>query len=291
MPLSSVLYAFTGGIISSVSKLLVDYLLATECYLKLIVRHNMDSNFPAITDSHIIPYNKHFFDRIVSKVTGNNFGIFVCTAPKDFGKSTLVKMLIREIYNSTKNVFKFKYIVNGDHVLRDRNLQLRLNIPEDRSLSEFLPKNSIIVVDSIYEDKNISEDFRLYLNELANDSYQSKYFKIIFCVSCASHARKIMAIDSKIRELCSPIELQWSQEQALEFLNQFDKFQTMISAHKDLILDYGRRIKFCPGLLRAAMNSDEIDSDETIHLFDKIIADTQKYWNDYENMDSLEQNI
>jgi len=81
-------------------------------------------------------------------------------------------------------------IKNGRTILLTKGLHSIFHIPSEFSLSDFLPKNSVIIIDQIdFQMDPLPADIRSYLTELATDSSNSGTFKIVLCVSDAKVIR------------------------------------------------------------------------------------------------------
>ena len=278
MPIMSIVAAAIAGGILTQSKSIVDFLCSMDCYIRYVVERDIDSidNLKSV-DTDVISCDDQVLSKIVSKIIGKNLGIFVFAAPVGSGKSTLIKMAMKEIKNSNRR-FKVKLIENGDFVLRMRSLHDSLKIPADRCLSEFLPKDSIIIVDQVSMQTKFNRDLYAYLNGLASDSASSKKYKIIICVSDASLATQILQCDAlKIRKLRLPDEMIWSEKRALQFMNKYDIFRNLTDVDRDLILKAASECNYSPGLLSFMREYKEFDK-ELKGKFKKAAVKIRKCW-------------
>jgi hypothetical protein len=141
--------AFIGGIATNAGKTCLEYVWATDWYIKRTVRQHLEASEPIrLSAEDIIPYDS-LIDGIVSKLTSKEiFGIFVLAAPEGSGKSTFTKMTMEKLKAQHRSIY-IKLISVGSGVLLDKNLHECLKIPPRRSLSDFLPELTLIFIDQI----------------------------------------------------------------------------------------------------------------------------------------------
>jgi hypothetical protein len=186
--LSFIAGVFIGGISTNAGKACLEYVWATDWYIKQTVRQHLKASEPIrLSAGYIIPYES-LIDGIVSKLTSKEiFGIFVLAAPEGSGKSTFTKMTMEKLKAQHRSIY-IKLISVGSDVLLEKNLHECLKIPPRRSLSDFLPELTLIFIDQIdfsmdFESSPLSEQLVLYLTGLAANSVNNLNFKIIICVS------------------------------------------------------------------------------------------------------------
>jgi hypothetical protein len=151
-------------------------------------------------------------DKIVSEIISNTHGVFVFAAPQGIGKSTYLKMAAIKLQLNHPNI-KLKLIKNGGSVLQNQNLNILLKVPSGRALSDYLPNNSVIILDQIDFKSSLSENLRNYLSDLATDSHNSKKFKVVLCVSDPIVTKEILSCNEyeKIYLLCRCRSLSWTK--------------------------------------------------------------------------------
>lgn len=249
--------AFFGSIVSNLGKSLLDYFWASDMCIRETVRQNMIASDPINLDENdLVPYD-NLINRIVSKIQGNTWGIFVFAAPQGTGKSTFVKMAIQNIRMQHPSI-KLKLIKGGSSVLQQKNLHVHLRIPSARSLSDFLPPQSVIFIDQIdfqSTESELSEELRLYLTELATDSSNSKTFKIILCVSNAKVTSGILQCNGfeKIQPICSYEDLAWNDVQLHTFIDK--KLAGLSISDKEKLKELAATCKNSPGLVIKTVDS------------------------------------
>ena len=98
-----------------------------------------------------------------------------------------------------------------------------LGIPTGKRISEHIPKGTIIILDQFdLKHHHIEPEVEQYLIDLATDSRKSRSFHVIICVSNSDvFADIVMKYNNgqKIKQLCLPSVLKWSQEQIKRYIS------------------------------------------------------------------------
>ena len=253
--------AFFGSIFTNLAKSLLDFLWTTDCFIQETVKQNLSASDPINLDQEniirIIP-NDILIDTIISRIKGNSWGIFVFAAPEGTGKSTFIKMVIQRLKLNDPSIY-LKLIKGGSSVLQQKNLCTHLKIPSARSLSDFLPSQTVIFIDQIdfTIESHLNEELRLYLTELATDSSNSRQFKIILCVSNAYVAAEILKCNGfeKIQPLCPFRNLAWNDAQLDAFIEK--KLPNLPTNDKIKLKRLATSCKNSPGLIHKATDSTD----------------------------------
>lgn len=248
--------AFFGSIVSNLIKSLLN---ASDICIRETVRRNMIiSDQIKLNENDLVPYDyDNLINRIVSKIQGNTWGVFVFAAPQGTGKSTIVKIAIQNIRMKHPSI-KLKLIKCGNSVLQQKNLHIHLKIPSTRSLSDFLPPQSVIFIDQIdfqSTESELSKELHLYLTELATDSSNSKIFKIILCVSNAKVTSGILKCNGfeKFQQICSYEDLAWGDVQLHTFIDM--KLAGISNSDKETLKKLAATCKNSPGLVMKTVDS------------------------------------
>ncbi len=156
--LETIFLGFLGGLVANSSKALFDSVWNAEC----VIRRSVEIIMNATDNNTIIIDEKHIVDNstIIDKMHGtikSAYGMFVCAVPPGSGKSTYMKLLMEKLSKSDVGM-PIKLIRNGTTAIQQRKLHSLLHIPESRSLSEFLPSNSLIIIDQF--DVKLTEDLK-----------------------------------------------------------------------------------------------------------------------------------
>jgi len=211
---------FVGAFLTQVAKSFFDRLWESDSCIRYFVEKEMDSmELIELVDGDYVPHDD-LKEGIVDSIIGDRFGVFVFAAPAGSGKSTYIRMAMRDL-KSRCSKFKFKVIQEGNDVFQNKNLHEHLKIPQLKSFSDILPRHSIIIIDQIDLKMRLTDDIQAYLTDFAADSVNSGIYKIIVCVSDAYLANDILECNNyqKFQRLCAPKILQWSDEQVEKFMN------------------------------------------------------------------------
>ena len=261
---------FVGGAISQCAKTFVDYIFSFDIFVRQRIMQNMNSDSEPINldQRNIIP-NNPLIERIVTKLSGNNFGLFVLGCPSGTGKSTFIRMALNMMKSRQLGVH-WKLIKHGDLVLRNQNIHEFLKIPSNKSLSDYLPYNSCIILDQIdmIED-GLDYSFRRYITHLATDAFNSQKFKIVMCVSDPLVAKTIRDCNGgeKIHPLCDAALLIWSDVQLDNFIRL--KLPNFTSDDNEKIRKLAKFCRNSPGLIVKA-NSLCVDGVFPEHRWDDL---------------------
>ena len=259
---------------------IVEFWRSTDCYISCAARRAMELKDHFIRADKDFIVNEELIDDIVLKLKCAQFGITVIAAPLGSGKSTLLRMAIETIQTSDHK-HKIKLIRNGNYVLQAQILHLCLNIPQGRRLSQFLPENSIIILDRLNNKNESTDDMCSYLTAFAQDSYMSKKYKIVVCISDATSAKKIIACDPVIiTRLYTSIKFVWSKEQADQYVDKSNWFKNIQSNDKEFILNLAEKCRYSPGLLRYVTDYDQF----TIELkkdLKSLAASIEESWEEF----------
>jgi hypothetical protein len=288
--LETLFFGFFGGLAASFSKALFDSVWNAECMIKRSVKLSMnttDNNKIILDEKHIVD-NSSIIDEM-SGAINDGYGIFVCGVPPGSGKSTYMKLLMEKLSKSDVGM-SIKLIRNGTTVMQERKLHNLLRIPESRCLSEFLPPNSLIIIDQ-FDVKLIgylNEITRNYIVELATDSANSKQFKIIICVSDAKLEKAILECNrfEKIRRLIQNRgSFRWTKTQVEHY---FDKNLDYLG-QKDVeyLKDLGRGCKNAPGFFHLAFSLTRECYNETLsgHAMSQLneyVTSSSASWQEFE---------
>jgi hypothetical protein len=140
-----------GGIVSQLTKSVLDCIFSSDLMIKISVESNMKMIDPIQLDKSnlVVGFEVQILiDKIVSEIISTTHGVFVFAAPQGIGKSTYLKMAAIKLQLNHPNI-KLKLIKNGGPVLQNQNLNILLKVPSGRALSDYLPNNSVIILDQI----------------------------------------------------------------------------------------------------------------------------------------------
>jgi len=254
---------FIGGIISNEAKEFVDTLWSSEFYLRRKVLQNMKASEPISLGEKFIIQHNSLMDNLFQMITGDCFGILVFAAPQGAGKSTFINMVLKKI-KSEKSYTKLKLIKNGSTILLTKGLHSIFQIPSEFSLSDFLPKNSVIIIDQIdFQMDPLPADIRSYLTELATDSSNSGTFKIVLCVSDAKVSRDILECNGgeKIHLICGCKNIPWADHQLADYVTL--RLPDISQEHKSKLCELARNCHNIPSLVaNAAVLSQRLAWDD-----------------------------
>ena len=274
-----------GGILSY-KESIVAFLRSTECYIRYLVARKMDANDPLyITNGDVLPHEKLIHD-VLLKLNGTHFGLFVLAAPRGSGKSSIIEMALK-MNSTSESKFKIKLVTSYDLMDQEQYLHKYFNIPNDSNLSEYLPENSIILLDqvSLPRQFNTHENY-MYLARLARDSFDSRKYKIVLSISDVAVAKKIRQLDLlRIHNLCSAGQFIWSKNQADQYMEKNKFFKDISTDDKQFLLDLAKQCYYSPEFLDCAANSKEFSPELKIRL--KLVASFfGKSWREFIDMDA-----
>lgn len=244
-----ILELFAGAVIGAVGKTFVDSLWTTECWQKWNVRRHLAMAEPIDLETGDIVSFKDITDIIFRRVTNVDYGVFVLAAPPGSGKSTLIKMTLPEL----RKKFRYIKILRDDGNLFGMNIQESLYIPRRCALSEYLPAETLIIIDQIdLKIESLSPDLKAYITALAADSVNSKKFKMLFCVSDPNTAREILSCNGgeKVQEISCRDSLVWSKDQLGAFIRI--KLPHLSSQGIEKLKSLAKVCKNSPGLIEKA---------------------------------------
>lgn len=247
--LTGLVIGFIGGYtISPLGQYIADSINTTDFMIKRSVKRAMTTNDPINLDESSIIQCDELIDKMMRKIKSSAFGLFVFAAPSGSGKTTVIKMLVNKI----KRDHIVKYIKDGNEVLEKRDIKELLKVPHRRSLSDYIPNNSVIILDQIDYPFNLSNDIRSYLISLAVDSSNWKQYKVIVCVSDFNIAKSILKCNGyeKISRLCQYSDLQWSDEQLEKLIDL--KLRNLAHDDRIKIIKLAATCHNSPGLIKRA---------------------------------------
>jgi len=167
-------------------------------------------------------------------------GLYVLAAPPDSGKSAH----LQEILPHVKIVY-----FDATEALTERNLRVKLGVPEGRAFSDFLPIGSWIIIDQ-FDRATLNKSDRDFFTSLATSSVNSQGgFSFMVCVSQPGIFKSILGCNSKrkIYPVCNPLDFQVSED----FLSQYIR-KVMPEADVESILkQYGKFRSI--GIVRSAV--------------------------------------
>lgn len=144
-------------------------------------------------------------------------------APQGSGKSTYVKdavMRARTMYPS----LKIKIFGSGLSLLQPDELHKKFGIPLSRSMSTFLPKGAVIIIDQVDNTAcRLNELSREYIVRLATESSNSKIYSIKLCVSNPETFQEIIELNGgeKIRPIFPYMgAMKWNNNQMDQFVSE-----------------------------------------------------------------------
>jgi len=256
----SVLSGFIGGVISQLAKSCVDYFWSLDFFIRQQVLQNMNSyDEEIVLKENDIISNESLIDTMITTLNGDNFGLFVFAAPVGSGKSTVIRIVLQEI-KSRKLGMNLKLIKNGNSILQNQKFHECMKIPLNRPPCNYLPSNSCIIMDQIdFTVKSLSYSLCSYITDLATDSFNSKQYKIVMCVSNALLAKAIIECNGyeKIQPLCDFTSLVWSNDQLDCFIRL--KLPNLPIEDIEKIRQLAQACKNSPGLVVKASSLVEKD--------------------------------
>jgi len=290
----TVVCGFAGGVISQCAKSLVDYIWSLDIFVRQRVVQNLDSeDEPINLDENNIIRNDPFIKSIVSKLSGNNFGLFVLGCPAGTGKSTLIQMTLDSIKSRRplQRLVYWKFIKNGDLVLQNQSIHECLKIPSHQSLSDYLPFNSCIILDQIdvMIKESLDYSFRRYITHLATDAFNSQKYKIVMCVSDPLVAKTIQYCNGgeKIHPLCDNASLVWSDAQLDNFIRF--KLPNLNSDDIEKLYKLAQSCRNSPGLIVKAYslyvdNVDGVIQENKWEKLRRYSDDCNKSWREFDEI-------
>jgi hypothetical protein len=289
--LESVFFGFLGGLVANSSKALSDSFWNGECIIRRSIKMSMnaiDNNTITLDEKHVVD-NSQIIDEMHRAISGGH-GIFVCGVPPGSGKSTYMKLLMEKLSKSDVGM-SIRLIRNGTTAIQERKLHSLLRIPESRCLSEFLPPNSLIIIDQfdVKLTEDLKEGIRNYIVELATDSANSKQFKIIFCVSDARLEKAILKSNGfeKIRRLIQDRHsFEWTEIQINQYIG--NNLNYLCDEDVEFLKKLGSSCKNSPGLFHLAFtltqeSQGERLSTHTRSQLDEYATSSRATWQDFES--------
>ena len=177
-------------------------------------------------------------EEILFTIKDEDCGVTVIGAPQGSGKSTYVKdavMRARTMYPS----LKIKIFGSGMSLLRTDEFHKKFGIPPSRSMSTFLPKGAVIVIDQVDNTPcRLNELSREYIVHLATDSSNSKSYSIISFVSNPETFQEILELNGgeKIRPIFPYMgAMKWNNNQMDQFV--FENLSHWTLSYRKLISD------------------------------------------------------
>ena len=225
-----------GKIISplfaSILKFGYDFFSATKFtkYLGLLLPKN---KLIKIT-STIIPFPE-VTDEIVTAIGDTDGGVWIIGAPGGSGKSTYLKVAIKQIEQKTTGS-TILYYEGGSKLLVDYGLHKLLGINPLHMLSEHLSSGTIIILDQI--DMSLGEltdKIKSYIIELATNGRNSKKINFILIVSVVEVYDAMLLLNGRdkiVPMFVSKERMKWD----------FDKMQAYVDGMLSMWTEEDRKV-------------------------------------------------
>ena len=151
-----------------------------------------------------------------------------------------------------------------------------LGIPHHKTLSDFIPEGSIIIIDQVdFTGDAFNETIQSNITELATDSHNSKKYLVILSISNPNFALKTLGCNGseKINIMFSPLDLRWTVNEAKKYLLLKEMKEKELHNTIDLF-----KLCYCPKILRDYVF--KINPDRNI--FERRAENKNKQWNEFE---------
>ena len=144
----------------------------------------------------------------------NRGGLYVLGAPPDSGKSAhlqeILPFFLREHTNARAKVVQF----DAAEVLSEGILREKIGIPENRAFSEFIPRNSWVIIDQ-FDRAKLKDHEGDFFTSLATSSFNSQGgFSVMVVVSSPRVYKAILDCNGKrkILPVCNPLDFQMDEK-------------------------------------------------------------------------------
>jgi ABC-type cobalamin/Fe3+-siderophores transport system ATPase subunit len=189
----------------------------------------------------------------VSSIADKDGGLWVLGAPAGCGKSTYLQCAIDKFRqeNKDRNVF----ILMGIENFKDQGIHKALSIPQNSDLSTYLPEGTVIIIDQIDSKVDrIDATMEDYIIKLAAESRNKRVFSLLVSVNDSSVMLKILHMNQgeKIKDVCKPECIQWTQAQASKFIENAFKELSLSEKNKVLRASNIYNEHFVPGMIWTA---------------------------------------
>jgi hypothetical protein len=217
--LSLVVAAFVGAL----GKDLYDRSSASRCSRRFRVAFNVRNNRSKLIELNEYPVIQlHPIERhINAALRESEGGVWIFGAPEGSGKSTYLDRCI-ELFRQEPQT-RHVCVYQGVNYLRDRNIHLALGVPLIESISDYIPRGTVIVIDQVdckveTIDNNVAE----YIVELATNSRNSKCYSVVICVSNPDVMLRMLKLNNmeKIKDICHPKFLQWTARETRQYIDE-----------------------------------------------------------------------
>lgn len=151
----------------------------------------------------------------------NRGGLYVLGAPPDSGKSAhlqeMLTVFLREHIHARAKVVQFDAV----EVLSEEKLREKIGIPKNRAFSEFIPRNSWIIIDQFDRGK-LKDHEGDFFTSLATSSANSRGgFSFMVVVSSPRVYKTILACNGKrkILPVCNPLDFQIDEKMMKAYIS------------------------------------------------------------------------
>lgn len=237
---------FVAAFVGASAKFVFDQAMNSKCMRRrnaaTVVREMsaLENGLINLNPSNVIPFESIEEEIAYALNESVNGGMWIFGTPSGTGKSTYLDKCIKKFRAENPG----RYVVlfhTGIAILTNGGLHAHFGVPQNESLSGYIPQGTIIVIDQVDCFKeNISLQTKDYILQLATTSYNSKSFSIIVSVSKPSVMMELLKLNGyeKIRDLCDPLFAKWTDVEARAYVNKL--FQSWSEHEKnELILACG----------------------------------------------------
>lgn len=200
---------FLGGVIGAIGKELVNSLFkrCEECFgsshvVQAILSNRSTQlieldNYP-IVENHSI---QTFINTILRDREG---GLSILGAPAGSGKSTYVQLAVEKARSDPLFIGDI-IILKSKNFLKPGEIQRKIGIDPSTTLTEVLPRYTIIIIDQI-DGESLTAEMEEYLLDLTTESRNGKKYSLLLLLSKPVLIDKILRMNGgqKIKEVCDP---------------------------------------------------------------------------------------
>jgi hypothetical protein len=181
----------------------------------------LDTDGIVKTNNSIIVNNEDVLKIIIKAMLSGEGGVSVLGAPIASGKTTYIDEAVKRIKTDNPKAV-IKNFRMGNILLTKDGIHEKLHVPHLSSLSEYIPKETIIILDQIdLAAVDLNRDMLLYIVSLATDSRNSKVYNVIICVSNPEVYESILELNGrdKIKPMfTSTFTFKWNSSQMDNFI-------------------------------------------------------------------------
>lgn len=269
MPLSVLVGAFVGAVATKAAEYLFSKLCSSDKkqdVLKILQENTKSVKVidlkkinPSLMDqnnsgsSPNIIEHPAFVKNLVSSIADKDGGLWVLGAPAGCGKSTYLQCAIDNFRQENKD--RHVFILMGIKNFQDHGIHKALSIPDNSDLSTYLPEGTVIIIDQIDSKVDrIDATMEDYIIKLAAESRNKRVFSLLVSVNDSSVMLKILHMNQgeKIKDVCKPECIQWTQAQANKFIK--NAFKELSPSEKNKVLSASNidNEYFVPGMIWTA---------------------------------------